>query len=199
MYEPAIRRALRLARGGYAYGGIPMPDFSQQGPSTDIYSQVPGVGAFSFNPAMPSTVDNIPSGRQGPAALPSPYTPTPAGTPAAAPAEPASTAYMPEGGGGSGGEGIGTAGGQDAADMSGGEDGEGGANDGVSSADNGPGGGNGGDNGPGGGNGGEKRGGRIWPKNNTGDNAVRLARLIHEEMRSDPLFERKIQSILSRL
>jgi hypothetical protein len=45
----------------------------------------------------------------------------------------------------------------------------------------------------------EARGGRIWPKNNTGDNAVRLARLIHEEMRSDPLFDRKIQSILSRL
>jgi hypothetical protein len=45
----------------------------------------------------------------------------------------------------------------------------------------------------------EKRGGRIWPKNNTGDNAVRLAHMIHHEMRSDPLFEHKIQSILSRL
>jgi hypothetical protein len=45
----------------------------------------------------------------------------------------------------------------------------------------------------------EARGGRIWPKNNTGDNAVRLAHMIHHEMRSDPLFERKIQSILSRL
>ncbi len=189
MYEPAIHRALRLARGGYAFGGIPMPDFTQQGPAIDIYSQVPGMAPFSFNPTMPSKVDNIPSGQQGPSAMASPYTPTPAATPAATPAEPASTAYMPEGGGGSGEGGFGAAGGQDAADISGGEDGEGGFGEGASSDHNGP----------GGANGGEKRGGRIWPKNNTGDNAVRLARLIHEEMRSDPLFDRKIQSILSRL
>jgi len=56
MYEPAIRRALRLARGGYAYGGSPY----------DIYSGIQGLQPFQFNPAMPSTVDNIPSGQQGP-------------------------------------------------------------------------------------------------------------------------------------
>lgn len=171
MYEPAIRRALRLALGGYADGGIPMPNFAPQGPAIDIYSQVPGAGSFSFNPAKPTTVDNIPSGQQGPSSMPSPYTPTPAAEPAPAPAEAAGPAYQPEGGGGESG---GFGGGDDGSESSG-DDGDSG--EGVS----------------------EKSGGRIWPKNNTGDNAVRLAHMIHHEMRSDPLFERKIQSILSRL
>jgi len=161
MYEPAIRRALRLARGGYAYGGLPMPDFTQQGPAIDIYSQVPGLQPFSFTPASPTTVDNIPSGQQGPSTMQSSYTPTPeAPAPAPAPVE-------DTGGGGS--EGSGDAG------LEGGIGDSGEMGNGI------------------------KRGGRIWPKNNTGDNAVRLAHLIHQEMRSDPLFERKIQSILSRL
>lgn len=193
MYEAAIRRALRLARGGYADGGIPMPNFAPQGPAIDIYSQVPGAGSFSFKPAMPTTVDNIPSGQQGPSSMPSPYTPTPAATPTPAQAEAAGAAYHPEGGGGGGNggdgpgdgnEGIGGTSGETSNEgsESGGESGESG-----SSSEGGP------------GSGGEKRGGRIWPKNNTGDNAVRLAHMIHHEMRSDPLFERKIQSILSRL
>ena len=175
----AVEHALRLARGGYAAGGIPMPDFTQQGPAIDIYSQVPGAGSFSFNPAKPTTVDNIPSGQQGPAALPSPYTPTPATEPAPAPVNEAGSAYQPEGGGGGG-------------NNDGGDDGSGPDNQGgqVGEASS---------DGIGGGSSSEKRGGRIWPKNNTGDNAVRLAHLIHNEMRSDPLFERKIQSILSRL
>jgi len=161
MYEPAIRRALRLARGGYAYGGLPTPDFTPQGPSIDIYSQVPGLQPFSFTHASPTTVDNIPSGQQGPSTMQSSYTPTPeAPAPAPAPAPVEDT-----GGGVSEGRGDGGGGG----------------------------------GGMGGMGNGEKRGGRIWPKNNTGDNAVRLAHLIHQEMRSDPLFERKIQSILSRL
>jgi hypothetical protein len=42
------------------------------------------------------------------------------------------------------------------------------------------------------------KGGRI-SGNNSQSNATRLAHLIHQEMRSDPLFDRKIQSILSRL
>ena len=171
MYDPAIRRALRLAFGGYADGGIPMPDFTQQGPAIDIYSQVPGAQSFSFNPAKPTTVDNIPSGQQGPSSMPSSYTPTPTPEPAPAPVEEAGPAYQPEGGGGGGG----------------GNDG-GGYDGGTDSSSEGP-----------GSTGMEARGGRIWPKNNTGDNAVRLAHMIHHEMRSDPLFERKIQSILSRL
>lgn len=174
MYEPAIRRALRLALGGYADGGIPMPDFTQQGPAIDIYSQVPGAGSFSFNPAKPTTVDNIPSGQQGPSSMPSPYTPTPAAEPAPAPVDEAGSAYQPEGGGGE----SGGFGGNDAS----------GPDSGTESSSEGP-----------GGTSMEARGGRIWPKNNTGDNAVRLAHMIHHEMRSDPLFERKIQSILSKL
>ena len=174
MYEPVIRRALRLARGGYAYGGIPMPNFAPQGPAIDIYSQVPGAQSFSFNPAKPTTVDNIPSGQQGPSSMPSPYTPTPAPEPAPAPVDEAGSAYQPEGGGGN--------------DGGGNDNGADGDDGGTDSSSEGP-----------GGTGMEARGGRIWPKNNTGDNAVRLAHMIHHEMRSDPLFERKIQSILSRL
>jgi hypothetical protein len=42
------------------------------------------------------------------------------------------------------------------------------------------------------------KGGRV-SANNSQSNAVRLAQMIHQEMQSDPLFDRKIQSILSRL
>jgi hypothetical protein len=183
-YDDAIDGALRLARGGYADGGIPMPNFAQQGPAIDIYSQVPGAGSFSFNPAKPTTVDNIPSGQQGPSVLPSPYKPTPTPEPAPTPVENASNS-MPEPGGGGGGNG--------------GDGGMGGTSDGGSQAGGGGRDSNNADStGTTGGNA-EKRGGRIWPKNNTGDNAVRLAHMIHHEMRSDPLFEHKIQSILSRL
>jgi hypothetical protein len=42
------------------------------------------------------------------------------------------------------------------------------------------------------------RGGQVHG-NNVSDIATRLAKLIMEEMKSDPLFERKIQSILSKM
>lgn len=42
------------------------------------------------------------------------------------------------------------------------------------------------------------RGGQVHG-NDSSDIATRLAKLIMEEMKSDPLFERKIQSILSRV
>jgi len=90
MYEPAIRRALRLARGGYAYGGSPY----------DIYSGIQGLQPFQFNPAMPSTVDNIPSGQQGPSYMKPAYV-APAPAAPVNPTEDTSAKFAgPEGGGG---------------------------------------------------------------------------------------------------
>jgi hypothetical protein len=93
MYEPAIRRALRLARGGYAYGGSPY----------DIYSGIQGLQPFQFNPAMPSTVDNIPSGQQGPSYMKPAYLPPPAPVAEETAKETSPERY--EGGNGNGGSG----------------------------------------------------------------------------------------------
>lgn len=174
MYEFAIRRALRLAQGGYADGGVPLPNFAQQGPPINIYSQIPGAEPFFFKPAMPTTVDNIPSGQQGPTTMPSPYTPTP---------EPASAPPVETTGGDNFQPGEGSGGGESESGGPGGSQG--------SAGGGGPGGG-------GDGQGSFARGGQIHA-NNGANNAIRLAHMIYQEMRSDPLFERKIQSILSKL
>lgn len=170
----AVDGALRLARGGYADGGVPLPNFAPQGPSVDIYSQVPNAEPFSFKPAMPTEVDNIPSGQQGPTTMPSPYTPTPA---------PASTSPVETAGGDNFQPGEGSGGGESESGGPGGSQG--------SAGGGGPGGG-------GDGQGSFARGGQPHANNGV-NNAIRLAHMIHHEMRSDPLFERKIQSILSKL